>query len=117
MTTSPQALPPNTGDTDIDDLIGKYARAYRAYMNQLTDGQDMWKCQAAIQAAIEQKLAPTQLESDRVIFKMLHKFADELIADHDNFSGRDNSSMITGRYAMKIKDAVNAELQATKDEK
>lgn len=53
-----------------------------------------------------------QLESDRVVFKLLHKFTDELLKDHDNFSGKDNSSMIIGRYAMKIKDAVNAALQA-----
>ncbi len=54
----------------------------------------------------------SQLESDRVIFKLLHKYAAEIIEDHSNWSGRDNVPMITGRYAMKIKDAINAELSA-----
>lgn len=64
-------------------------------------------------------VAQARIESDRVIFKLLNKLVDEIIEDHDNFSSRDNSATITGRYAMKIKDAVNEQLtqQATREDK
>lgn len=68
------------------------------------------------EADLKQLFLDVKLTSDRDIYKLLNKLVDEVIENHDDFNAGDRSATIISRFAMKIKDSVNASIDAKVEE-